>query len=59
MPVYPGAQWLTAQPYTTQFADSLRWFPRRNSGKGKSRLATIQERPQNAGLKTIWEWTTL
>jgi hypothetical protein len=28
---------MTAQPYTMLLADSLRWFPRRNSGKEKSR----------------------
>jgi len=27
---------ITAQPYTTRFADSLRWFQKRNPGKGKS-----------------------
>ena len=30
-----GSERVTAQLYTTQFANSLRWFPKRNSGKGK------------------------
>ena len=32
------------QPYTTRLSDSLRWFPRRNSGKGKSRPSTQNSR---------------
>jgi hypothetical protein len=39
---FAGWEGITAYPYTMRFADSLRWFPKRDSGKGKSSRPTTR-----------------